>query len=65
VVALTEALVRECDSARRAVVRLESELATEREAERATEARAEASRRKAAEAEEAHLTAEDVVVDIY
>jgi hypothetical protein len=43
VAALTEALVWERDSARRAVARLESELATEREPKRATEARAKAS----------------------
>jgi hypothetical protein len=62
--ALTEALVRERDSALSAVARLESELVAERETKSAAEARAEASRQKAAEAKETRVAAEGMVMDL-
>ena len=59
-----EALVRERDGERSAMVRLDFELAAEREAKRAMKARAEVSRQKVVEVEEAYQMAEGVVMEL-
>ncbi|CAD6263977.1 unnamed protein product [Miscanthus lutarioriparius] len=64
VTTLIEALIRERDSVRSIMARLESELAAEREARRTIEVRAEASRQKATEVEEINLAAGGAVMEL-
>ena len=64
VATLMEALVRERDEARSAMVWLDSKLAVEQEAKRTMEARAEVSRQKVVEVEEACRMAEAMIIEL-
>ena len=64
VAALTEALIREHDSAHSTMAWLDSKLAAKREARRAAEVRTEASWQKATEVKETRQAAEGTIMEL-